>query len=220
MALQKVLFGAAIVAFPGVNNASLQQSPVVGDVYDSMAAADTAALPAFEAAGDSHMPPRSVQVFLQTGGDITSAAAATRAMSNGDTAEIYIDSDGNGVYEKYIHSFVGLTAANATPAQIAASINGDAQLANKVYAVAGLTANAVTLFPVQPGSKLYVGAQPAPLGFAGVADYTKRTYTSQTMVITGGVGWSWSYNAGTRVLTVKNETGGAVAGRIFIMVIR
>jgi hypothetical protein len=199
------------VRHPGVNNSELQEGPMVLDIYESMADDDTAQVVVQAAAGNPGLPPRSVVVLRHTGGDITSAAAATRAMSSGNTADIFIDHDNNGKYEQVTHIFTGLTAAAATPAEIAASLNADARLTPYLRAVAGLTANAVTLFPILPRSKIYVGAQPATLGFAGTADYSARTYVVQTQhILTGTTGFSWDYVAATRLFTLKNETGGAV----------
>jgi hypothetical protein len=224
-----------------LGNEKFNNLPTVADVYAAMADNDDTVItwPA-ESQGAAALPPSAVQVYIHSGGDITSAAAATRAMSNGDLATIEVDIEGNGRWTKFSHSFTGLTAANATPAEIAASINADAQKVVKAFdnegsyiqnaqgyngyslnqlvrAVASLTANAVTLFPILPRSKVRVTVQPAVLGFAGTADYSKRTYTMQVMALTGGTGWVVTYNADTRALTVKNETGGAV-NRVFIIV--
>lgn len=209
-----------------ITNDILQRGPTIADIYAAMADDDDTQITIPEAAVGTRRLCPLVQVLRHTGGDITSAAAATRAMTDGDTAEIKVDIFGTGQWVTFTHTFSGLTAANATPAQIAASINADTQeiapslgvvgsqgyaLNELVVAVASLTANAVTLFPVKPRSKVIVGAQPSVLGFAGTADYSKRIYVSQaTPVLLTGTGWSFSYNADTRVLTVKNETGGAV----------
>jgi len=196
-----------------------QKGPIIADVYDSMADNDTAQI-TLDAPGDTKLPPRSVTVYRHTGGDITSLASATFAVNNGNTIEFWVDDDANGKYTQIVHALAGVTNGAATAAQIAASINGDAVLSKYVVAVAGLTANAVTLFPRLARSKFYIGAQPAVLGWAGVADYAARTYVSQNMGVLGiASGFSWSYNAATRVLTVQNELA-AAADRVHIEVHR
>lgn len=220
MATQTNYISGADPRFPGVNQSELQEAPILLDVYDAMADDDDTKV-TLPATGNPGLMPRLVQVARHTGGDITSAAAATRAMSNGDTAEFIIDPAGKGdsrALLRFTHVFVGLTGGAATPTEIAASINGDANLTPYVRAVAGLTANAVTLFPKTARGRVTVGAQPGVLGFSGTADYAKRIYVSQTCpILTAGTGWSWSYDANTRILTIKNETGGAV-NRVHCMV--
>lgn len=206
---------------PGVNNSLLQESPIIAEVPEAMADNDTTdiQLPIKE---NGYNPPQSVNVYRHTGGDITSAAAATHVVSDGDTLKLQIDEDGNGTFVEFTHTFAGLTAGAATPTELAASINGDAQFKGKIRAVAGLTANAVSLFPITARGALRVigGTAAAVLAFPGTtADVKARTYASQSCpVIAGGTGWSWSFVASTGALTVKNETGGAVARvRILVM---
>jgi hypothetical protein len=194
-----------------LGNEKFNNLPTVADVYAAMADNDDTVItwPA-ESQGAAALPPSAVQVYIHSGGDITSAAAATRAMSNGDLATIEVDIEGNGRWTKFSHSFTGLTAANATPAEIAASINADAQKVVKAFDNEGSYIQ---------NAQGYNGYSLNQLvrGFAGTADYSKRTYTMQVMALTGGTGWVVTYNADTRALTVKNETGGAV-NRVFIIV--
>jgi len=225
-------YGKTPPCFVGLSEERLSKSPGFLDILDSMNNADTTTFIYTETAGtDRRVPPSRIQVYRHTGGDITnSSPAATYTNSTGDTLTFAID-DGAGnnrpdgvpfsgaVIPQYTHSLVGLTAANATAVQIAASINGDKNINTKIRAAAGLTSNAVTIAPIGPlGSVQVVGASAsAGIAFAAtVADAKKRTYVSQSLVIAGGTGFSWSYNAGTRTLIVTNSTGGAV-NRVVIL---
>lgn len=198
---------------PGVNLNNLGFSPLLVDVFGAMADDDDVKV-SFSKAGDSRLPPKAVSISRHTGGDMTSAASATFALNNGDTLVFSVDPDNNGVFEEIVHALAGVTNGAATAAQIAASINADTKLSGKVVAVAGLTANAVTLFVATPRGKALVtgGTASALLAFPGTgADSKKRVYVSQSSpVLTAGIGFSWSFNADTNELTVKNETGGAV----------
>lgn len=206
--------------FPGVNNSILQESPIISEVPEAMADDDTTTIQ-MPLTGNTYQPPQRVSVARHTGGDITSAAAATHVVSDGDTLKLQIDVDGNGTFVEYTHTFTGCDAGAATAAQMATSINADTAINDKVLAVAGLTSNAVTLFPITNRGALRVvgGTASSVLAFPGtLADTKARTYVSQTCpVIATGTGWSWSFVASTGVLTVKNETGGAV-NRVTIFV--
>lgn len=220
MTAQTGYIKAADPRFPGVNNSILQESPIVVEVPEAMADDDTTAIQ-LPTTGNTYQPPQRVMVVRHTGGDITSAAAATHVVSDGDTLKLQIDADGNGTFVEYTHAFSGCDAGAATAAQMAASINADSAIKGMVLAVAGLTANAFTLFPITNRGALRVvgGTASSVLAFPGtLADTKARTYVSQTCpVIAGGTGWTWSFVASTGVLTVKNETGGAV-NRVSIFV--
>ncbi len=247
MAQQVVYYGQARAVHPGVNNGILQDAPIVADILESMANADTAVIN-LPATGDAGEAPRLVQFMRHTGGDSTSLASATFACNNGDQIAFTIDPNGKGdvrAYQTVTHSLVGVTNGAATAVQIAASINSDKNLIPFLHAVAGLTANAVTLFPIlsnptagvaitvqaqtQPtgptsnpppvqSCRFMITQQPAVIGFpAGFTDYKARTYVSQTPVIAGGVGFSWAYSATARALTITNTTGGAV-NRVCVLV--
>lgn len=213
MTVQINYIGVADPRHPGVNQSILQESPIVAEVPEAMADNDTTEI-SLPLVGTSFQPPRQVSVFLHTGGDITSAAAATHVVSDGDTLKLQVDVKGNGVFEEFTHTFSGCDAGAATPTQLAASINGDSALSSLLLAVEDLTSNAVTLFPITARGALRVvgGTASSVLAFPGTtADTKARTYVSQSVpVIAGGTGWSWSFVASTGVLTVKNETGGAV----------
>lgn len=219
MATATASISKADAQHPGVNQSVLQRAPIIIDVPDSMADNDdvlfTVPTPV------SEIGPRTVTAMRHTGGDITSAASATFVLSDGDTLILQIDPDGNGVFVEVTHVLAGVSAGAATAAEIAASINGDTALAASTHAVAGLTSNAVTLFPAAIRGALRVigGTAQTLLLFPGtVADWRARVYVSQSgPVIAGGTGWSWSYSAATRVLTVVNETG-AAANRTTIVV--
>ncbi len=213
MAAQTNYFSTVDPTHPGVNQSMLQEGPIVLEIPQSMADDDTTDF-VFPAAGDTKRPPIVVQPYRHTGGDMTSAASATFALSNGDTLEFQVDPDGNGVYATLIHTLAAVSPGAATAAEIAASFNADTKFNADFRAVAGLTANAVSIFPksVRGACRVVGGTASALLAFPGTgADNKKRTYVSQSApVLTAGTGWSWSYVVSTRTLTVKNETGGAV----------
>lgn len=220
MSTQTNYVGVVDPRHPGVNNQILQEAPIVAEVPESMADNDTTDIQ-MPLTGNSYEPPLVVNVYTHTGGDITSTAAATKAINTGDTLIIQVDTVGNGKYTEYTHTLTNLTDGAATAAQLATSINADANLKNRILAVAGLTTNAVTLFPITPRGALRVvgGTAAAVAAFPGsVADAKARTYASQTLGVAGiASGWTWSFVASTGVLTVKNETGGAI-NRVRILV--
>jgi len=240
MTQQTIYYGLPRPPHPGVNNSMLQDGPIVCDIYDAMANADTAVL-TLPVIGDLSMAPRDVQVYRHTGGDVTSAASATFALNNGATLQFQIDpnSKADSTQRGQVqlnHTLVGLTNGSATAAQIAASINGDVNLQPYIRAVAGLTANAVTLFPMLSAPFLFKSTNiPAAQQFAalegsqvpqftitggtaanllafpaGFVGYNTRSYVSQTIGLAGVTGFSYAYNATTRALTLTNTTGGAV----------
>lgn len=231
MALKTASFALAFTAFWGVNFSRLQDNPVIIDVPDSMADNDTVQY-VFDPQGDISLPPQSVRVYTHTSGDITNTVDATWSVNNGDTLIFSIDDAGLNTARTpserkagrltVTHALASVTNGAATAAQVAASINADTNLRLYVYAVAGLTANRVTLFPRHPLVKFNVSggtAQTVLLFPAGDADWSNRVFASQADTLSGGTGWSWTYNASTRTLTIQNETGGAVA-RTCILVYR
>jgi hypothetical protein len=212
MTAQTNYFAAIDAQHPGVNNSVLQASPYVYEIPEAMADDDTTTITL--PVGGTGRAPR-IQVARHTGGDITNATpAATYVVSNGDTYDFMIDPEGDGVYRKVTHTLVGIASGgSATAIELAASINGDANLSPYILGVAGLTSNALTLFPITPRGKFYIagGTQTGCLFAGTVVSQLNRTYVSQTIHIAAGTtGFSWSYVASTRVLTVKNETSGAV----------
>lgn len=209
MATKTGYVNSADAPHPGVNDGILQSAPIVIEVPQALPDDDDVKLTL--PVGFSGRAPR-VQVDRHTGGDVTCTAAATYVVSDGDTIKLQLDADGNGVYTEVTHTIAGVSAGAATAAELAASINADAALAPYILAVAGLTSNALTLFPLKPRSKFYVsGGTQTGISFAGtVTSQLNRTYVSQVPALASGTGWSYSYVASTRVLTVKNETGGAV----------
>lgn len=209
--------------FQGLSNESLQATPIVLDVYTAIPDDDDVQY-TFAAAGDTYMPPRLVQVYRHTGGDITNTTpAGTYAVTTGETIIFQIDTDGSGTFTQFTHTTTGLSAEAATAAQFATSINADTAINPYVFAVAGLTTNAVTLFPkkIRGAVRIVGGTAVGDFAWPGTtADYKARTYVSQSEpILTAGTGWSYSYVASTRVLTVKNETGGTV-NRVTILVWR
>ena len=235
MANQAVYFGQPRAVHPGVNNSLLQEAPVVADVLEAMANNDTAQV-VLNTPGDSGMPPRVIEIYRHTGGDTTSAASATFAINNGEQITFLVDPNNKNdtrAYKTITTTLSGLTNGAATAAQIAASINADPKINGYMHAVAGLTANAFTLFPILSNPVL-TASQSYPEGSwaprfqviqanalfafaAGWTSYLSRTYVSQTKGLAGVTGFSYSYVPATRTLTVVNTTGGAI-NRVCIFV--
>jgi len=207
---------------PGINESILQESPILLEVPLAMPDDDTTAY-VFTGAGQSGLPPRTVTVLRHTGGDITNTVNANWAVNNGDTILYQVDAGGTGKFVQFTHALAGVTNGAATAVQVAASLNADTTFKKTAVAVAGLTANRVSIFATLPRSAIRVvgGTAQTVILFPGTAaDYQARTYVSQSVsVIAGGTGWSWSYAAATKTLTVQNETGGAV-NRVLIVIER
>lgn len=216
MATAAVAFAGVYARFPGVNDSELQESPILIDCPTSLAASDNVQY-TLPAAGDVGTPPFAMEVYTHSGGDLTSAAGATFNLQVTDTLTFSIDEKGyNSALtqaqmkqgrQSVTVALAGVTPGSATAAQIAAAINADAVASKYIFAVAGLTANAVSLFPKQPNIKFSVsgGTAQTLLQFpAGDADFNARTYTKEDPSL-----WTMTYAAGTRLLTITNGTGGA-----------
>lgn len=222
MALIANFFSTVDPPHPGINESILQESPIVLEVPGAMADDDTTAF-VFTGPGQSGLPPRTVTILRHTGGDITNTVNANWAVNNGDTILYQVDAGGTGKFTQFTHALAGVTNGAATAVQVAASLNADTTFKKTAVAVAGLTANRVTIFPISPRSSIRVvgGTAQTVILFPGtVADYMARVYVSQTApILLAGTGWSWSYNATTKTLTIQNETGGAV-NRVVIFIER
>jgi len=229
MAAKTAIFAAALTRFVGLANDELQNQPVLIEVPDSMANGDTVSF-TYDANGDLALPPHEVKVLTHTGGDLTNGADGNWNVNNGDTIVFGVDEKGYNYTltpsqmkagrQALTHALAGVTNGAATPAQVAASINADKGINSYIYAVASLTANRVTLFPKKPYVVFNVtgGTAQTTIQFpGGDADWSKRIYSSTTGVVPGGTGWSWTYNASTRTLTVTNQTGSGSARNVVLV---
>lgn len=180
---------------------------------------------------EAAVPHTSVAVYTHDGGLENGTAAATYVTSDGDTiilefwdpdndahespsAHDYYSPDNPRKYTRVTHVLSGVTAGAATPAQIVASLMADENFTRWAYAAASIaTANAVTLFPRGPRGRVRCvgGTSVLASRFPGVeADNAQRTFTRVDHVAAVTDPWDVSYDAGTRTLTITNNTAATV----------
>lgn len=199
---------AAPLVRPAFNGGDMQDRPIRIEVAAEIA--DNSDVQYTMPVG-CDLPPSLVSVY-QAAGAIITAGGGTYTLSDGDTIEFEVDG------ETITHVLDGLTAAAATDTQIRDSVDADEALAGLVTAV--LVGGAVCFLPIGVRSVLRLTGGTALIELdvdTLTADNGTRTFANQALVPAGGTGWSWSYDAATRVLTVKNETGGTVSQTLILV---
>lgn len=174
------------------------------------------------------LPNFGIEIFTHNGGLENSAPAATYTNSDGDTITFEFWDPDNANQNSYkalddggrttvVHTLDSVTPANATPAEVAASLNADANFAAWAWADINMaSANGVTIFPKGPRGRVRVTAVSAAAGinWAGEARNDQRTFTKSPFIVAD---WGYTYNASTGVLLIT-QLNGTAKERVAIVV--
>jgi len=196
-----------------------------------MADADTLEWVRDALVSEAAYPHMGLDVYTHDGGLENTTPAATYANTDGDTITFqFFDPDAadddrvigsaadlgqpDRLFTEVVHTLAGVTAGAATPAQIAASLNGDAEFSKWAYAAAGaISANGVAVFPRGLRGQARVTGVSAAAGIVYPGTTVKNAERTFTRVgpLMGGSGWDVSYAAATKTVVVTNNTGGPVS---------